>query len=86
MTDLITGLVALLAAIPQAVAGADEADRERILAALDRAKQGLTAIGPNAPTIRAAVEKRLEEIARTERGDEPTREIPTDITLGPGPR
>lgn len=74
MSDLITGLVALLAAIPQAVAGADEADRERILAALDTAKRGLSAIGPNAPTIRAAVERRLEEIARTERGDEPTRE------------
>ncbi len=86
MGDLITGLIALLAAIPQAAAGADEAERERLMRGLDECKRGLTAIGPNAPTIRAAVERRLEELARTERGDEPTREIPTDITLGPGPR
>lgn len=118
MSDLITGLVALLAAIPSAVAGAEEADRDRILRALDQARTGLAAIGPNAPTIRAAVERRLAEIhgaheapwgtfasdakdpnfGRTcicgaairaggryehicrreaERGDEPTREIPS---------
>lgn len=76
MSDLVSGLVALIAAIPQAVAGAEEADRDRILRALDQARTGLTAIGPNAPTIRAAVERRLAEIERTDRGDEPTREIP----------
>lgn len=74
MSDLVSGLVALIAAIPSAVAGAEEVDRDRILRALDQARAGLTAIGPNAPTIRAAVERRLEELARTERGDEPTRE------------
>ena len=110
VSDLIAGLVALIAAIPSAVAGAEEEDRERILRALDQARQGLTAIGPNAPTIRAAVERRLAEIEaanatvdtmlvegqrglaarremeRTERGDEPTREIPVDMSLGPRPR
>lgn len=86
MSDLGAFLIGLIAGIPGAVAKEDEATRERILAALDECKRGLTAIGPNAPTIRAAVERRLEELARTERGDEPTREIPADITLGPRPR
>lgn len=81
MSDLVSGLVALIAAIPQAVAGAEEADRDRILRALDQARTGLTAIGPNAPTIRAAVERRLAEIERTDRGDEPTRETPTVSTV-----
>jgi hypothetical protein len=85
MSDLITGLVALLAAIPQAAAGASEAERERLMHGLDECKRGLTAIGPNAPTIHAAVERRLEEL-RTERGDEPTREVPHDLSMGPRPR
>ena len=77
MSGLVDLLVGLLAAIPGAVADLDEADRARILASLDEAKRGLLAIGPNAPTVRAAIERRRLELAETERaarGDEPTRE------------
>ena len=77
MSGLVDLLVGLLAAIPGAVADLDDADRARILASLDEAKRGLGAIGPNTPTVRAAIERRRLELAETERaarGDEPTRE------------
>lgn len=83
LADAVEGVIRALIGAPGQI---DEAQRERLLAGLDEAKRVLTAIGPNAPTIRAAVERRLAEIERTERGDEPTREIPPDLSLGPRPR
>lgn len=62
MSDLVSGLVALIGAIPTAVANADEADRERLLVALDRAKAGLASITPNASTIAEAIERRRAEL------------------------
>jgi len=79
MSGLVDLLVGLLTAIPGAVSDLDEADQARILASLDEAKRGLSAIGPNAPAVRAAIERRRLELAETERaarGDEPTRETP----------
>lgn len=77
MSGLVDLLVGLLAAIPGAVADLDDADRARILASLDATKAALSAITPNAPAVRAAIERRRLELAETERaarGDEPTRE------------
>lgn len=73
LADAVEGLVKALIGAPGQI---DEAQRERLIAGLDECRRVLTAIGPNAPTIRAAVERRLAEIERTERGDEPTRETP----------
>jgi hypothetical protein len=86
VSDLVTGIVALIAAIPAAVAGAYEAERERILAALDRAKAGLATVRPNAPTIDEAVRRRLDELQAWERAGAMTveRGIVCDGSVIPG--
>ncbi len=86
MSALAEFFVGLLASIPGAVAGLDDASRARILAALDEAKRGLTAIGPNAPAVREAAERRRADLERerTERGDEKTAEQP--LPGAPGKR
>lgn len=71
MTALAEFLVGLLASIPGAAAQLDDDAKARVLAQLDETRRALTAIGPNAPAVRAAIEARRE--ARAADDTRPTR-------------
>lgn len=76
LADVVEGALRAIIGAPGEI---EAAQAERLRAQLAELDRVLSAIGPNAPTIRAAIDRRLAEIeaARTERGDEPTREIPS---------
>lgn len=85
MTAIVDLVVSVLAQIPALLAGMSEADAAKIRSSLAETQRAIDAIGPNAPTVLAAIERRRIELADTERAhraDEPT----TDLSLGPRPR
>lgn len=83
----LLGVVAELA--PGLLAALSGKDDDR--AAIAHARELCDRMTPVVPRMQAASAARLaelerEERERTSRGDEPTREIPTDLSLGPRPR
>ncbi len=89
--QLLKSLVEVVGEIVKGTAAVSAEDRARLSRELRESADRLDAIEPNLPAIHALGEETRERIRaaeeeRTERGDETTREVPPDLSLGPRPR